>query len=101
MLIAIINERSNSIFGYKVTITSANLSNLKRTASGATEVFPYTIKYNGVNAPVNTVAGYTTTSNTILANVNKDLTIAYTGVPAESMVEGTYADTLTFTIAAQ
>lgn len=96
--VATINEKSNSLLGYKVTITSANLSNLKR--SGGSEVFPYTIKYNGTNAPVTSVAGYSTTSNTFPANVNKDLTISYTGVPSEQMVEGTYSDTLTFTISA-
>lgn len=96
--VATINEKSNSIVGYKVTITSANLSKLKR--SGGTEVFPYTLKYNEIAAPVSTVAGYTVTYTGGLANVNRDLDISYTGVPAETMVEGTYADTLTFTIAA-
>lgn len=97
--VATINEKSNSVFGYKLTITSVNLSNLKRTTG--VEVFPYTIKYNGVSAPVTSVSGYSVNSNSFPTNVNKDLTISYTGVPAEQMTEGTYTDTLTFTISAQ
>lgn len=96
--VATVNERSNSILGYKITITSANLSNLKRSAGP--EVFPYTLRYNGIVAPVTTVAGYSVSYGAGLVNVNRDLEISYTGVQPETMVEGTYADTLTLSIAA-
>ena len=96
--VATVNEKSNSILGYKVTITSLNLSKLKR--SGGTEVFPYTLKYNEISAPVSTVAGYSVTYPAGLVNVNRDLDISYTGVSAETLVEGTYQDTLTLTISA-
>ena len=97
--VATVNEQSNSKTGYKVTITSANLGKLKRT-DGA-EVFSYSLKYAGASVGLSTAAGSTfTTSTSAAVNVNKDLNISYTGVAAESMVEGTYADTVTFNIAA-
>jgi hypothetical protein len=96
--VATVNEQSNSKTGYKVTIASTNLGKLKRT-DGA-EVFAYTLKYGGSNVGLTTAAGTTfTTSSAASVNVNKDLNVSYSGVAAESMVEGTYADTLTLNIA--
>ena len=96
--VATVNEQSNSKTGYKVTITSANLGKLKRT-DGA-EVFAYTIKYGGSAVGLSTAAGTSFTTATAAAvNVNKDLNLSYSGIAAESMVEGTYADTLTLNIA--
>ena len=96
--VATVNEQSNSKTGYKVTITSANLGKLKRT-DGA-EVFAYTLKYGGAAVALSTSTGTSFTNSTAAAvNVNKDLAISYSGVANESMVEGTYADTLTLNIA--
>jgi hypothetical protein len=96
--VASVNEKSNSKTGYKVTISSTNSGNLKRT-DGA-DVFSYTMKYGGAAVALST--GGTTFSQMSAAsvNVNKDLAISYTGIAAESMVEGTYTDTLTLNIAA-
>ena len=97
--VASVNEKSNSKTGYKITITSANLGNLKRT-DGA-DVFSYSMKYDGSAVSLSTVAGTTITNSAASAvNSNKAVTISYTGVAEESMVEGTYADTVTFSIAA-
>lgn len=97
--VATVNEISNSKTGYSVTITSANLGNLKRT-DGA-EVFAYSLKYGGAAVGLGTVAGTTFSTQTGAAvNINKDVEISYTGVAAELMVSGTYADTVTFEIAA-
>lgn len=96
--VATVNEKSNSNTGYKVTITSANLGKLKR-ASG-TEVFNYSLKYGGAAVGLSTAAGTVFTSSAAASvNVNKDLTVTYTGVANELMVEGTYSDTLTLDIA--
>lgn len=95
--VATVNEISNSNTGYKVSISSANLGNLLR--SGGTELFPYTMKYNGsaVNlAAVQTISNPTAAS----VNVNKDVQISYTGVPTANMIAGEYSDTITFEIAA-
>lgn len=95
--VATVNEISNSSTGYKVTISSANLGKLIRT--GGTEAFNYSLKYNG--SAVN-LASPQIFSNPSAAsvNVNKDVAISYTGVPAENMVAGEYVDTVTFVIAA-
>lgn len=92
-----VNEQSNSKTGYKVTITSANSGKLKRT--DGPEVFSYDLTYGGAN--VGLAAGGSVFSNPAVAavNVSKDLNIAYTGVAAESMIEGAYTDTLTLNIA--
>lgn len=96
--VATVNEKSNSKTGYKVTITSANLGKLKRT-DGA-EVFSYSLKYGGSSVGLSTSAGTLFTNSSVAAvNVDKDLAITYSGIAAESMVEGTYADTLTLNIA--
>ncbi len=97
--VATVNEVSNSKTGYKVRITSANLSKLKRT--DGSEVFAYTLKYGGSALALSTSTGTTISSPTAAAiNVNKDLAISYTGAAAETMVAGTYADTVTFDISA-
>lgn len=99
LAVASVNEKSNSNTGYKVTVTSANSGSLKR--SGGSEVFTYTMKYNG--AAVNLSVANSEVTNVGSAgsvNANKPVTVSYTGVAAEDMVEGVYSDTVTFTIAA-
>lgn len=99
LAVASVNESSNSKTGYKVTITSANLGKLKRT--DGPDVFAYSLKYNGSAVSLGTTAGTTITNSSASAvNSNKSVTISYTGAAAETMVEGTYADTVTFSIAA-
>lgn len=97
--VATANEQSNSSTGYKVTVSSANLGKLKRT--DGSEVFSYTLKYGGSAVGLSTAAGsvVTNSSSASVVNANKDMSISYTGVAAETMVEGTYADTLTVNIA--
>lgn len=96
--VATVNEQSNSKTGYKVTITSAQRGKLKRT--DGSEVFSYSLKYGGAAVDLSTASGTVFTNSTAAAvTVNKDLAISYTGVAAESMIEGTYADTLTLNIA--
>lgn len=99
--IATVTEKSNSNTGYKVTISSANNGSLKRV--GGTETFAYSLKYGTTNLSAqNTLAGDTVIGSTAagLHNVQKDLSISYSGVAAENMVEGSYEDTLNLTIAA-
>ena len=99
LVVASVNEKSNSNSGYKVTISSINLSKLKRT--GGSDVLAYTMKYNGTVVALAGAAGTTITNSAATAvNLNKDVAISYTGIATESMVEGTYSDTVTFSIAA-
>jgi hypothetical protein len=96
--VAVVNESSNSNTGYKVTITSANLGKLKRT--GGAETFSYSLKYGGATVGLSTTSGsiFTNPATTIV-NVNKDLNISYTGLSPETMIEGSYQDTVTLNIA--
>lgn len=99
LVVATMNEKSNSKSGYKMTISSVNLSKLKRT--DGLEVLSYTMKYNGSAVALSSAAGSTiTNSSASSVNINRNVSISYTGISAELMVEGTYADTVTFTIAA-
>jgi hypothetical protein len=97
LAVASVNEKSNSNTGYKVTITSANAGKLLR--AGGSEVFAYTMKYGGSAVALSGSGTTISTASAASVNVNKSLAISYTGVPAESMVEGTYSDTLTLNIA--
>lgn len=99
LVVASVNEKSNSKTGYKVTVTSANLSKLKIT--DGPDILSYTMKYNDSAVDLSTSLG-TTFTNPAASSVNadKDVKISYTGVSAELMIEGVYDDTVTFTIAA-
>ena len=98
--VASATARSNSRTGFSVTFTSANLGKLKRV-SGA-EVFPYTMKVGGLNVGLSTASGTVfNIDQTSPMTLTRDITISYTGVAAETMVEGTYLDTVTLTIAAR
>lgn len=97
LVIASVNEKSNSNTGYTVNIVSDNLGALKR--SGGTETFGYALKLGSTSLNLSTVAGHTIThSSAALADVTNDVKISYTGVSNATMVEGTYSDTVTFTI---
>ena len=99
LVVGSVNVKSNSKTGYKLTITSANLGKLKRT-DGA-EVMAYTMKYGSAAVGLSTATGTVfTNSSASIININTDLKVSYTGVAAESMVEGTYNDTVTLNIAA-
>jgi hypothetical protein len=92
-------ETSNSIDGYKVRITSVNLGQLLR--SGGTERFDYQLKYGNQSLDLTTAQGHIISSNVYgVSNLSKDVQISYTGKTVESMVEGTYEDTITFEISA-
>ncbi len=95
--VASVRERSNSSSGYKVNVRSLNLGKLKRT--GATEIIPYTLKYGTSTVDLSTAIGQTfNNAITSVANVIRDVKISYTGTPEENLVEGVYADTVTFEI---
>lgn len=97
--VANVIERSNVATGYKVTLASSNSGALKNGTAGS---LAYTAKYNGSSVILSSTPQTVTnvTSQSSIANVTKQLAISYTGAAAETMVAGTYSDTLTFTIAA-
>lgn len=99
LLVGTVREKSNSNTGYKVKIASSNLGKLVR--GGGTEAVNYSLKYDGDAVDLSTVAGQTfNNAGAQVVNTVKDVSISYTGTPEESLVEGTYSDTVTFDISA-
>lgn len=97
--VASVRETNNTTLGYRVTLTSANAGQLKNGSVGS---LAYSAKYNGASVTLSTTPQTITNtgnSNTVV-NVLKPLAISYTGAAANTMMAGTYSDTLTFTIAA-
>lgn len=89
---------SNSASGFKVLVSSANMSNLKRL--GGNQLFPYTMKYGNIQIPLNSPTATEFLSDGVI-NTSDNLTISYTGKPLDTMVAGEYQDTVTFTISAR
>jgi len=97
-VVASVNEKSNSVTGYKVSISSANAGKLVHQSVSSSSI-NYTLRYN--SAAINLVTGQTITySSSLPANANRSVDISYTGVAHDLLIEGDYSDTVTFTIAA-
>jgi hypothetical protein len=59
------------------------------------------MKYGAASVGLSSTAGTTfTNASGSIVNINTALSISYTGVPSESMVEGAYNDTVTLNVAA-
>lgn len=99
LLVANVREINNTTLGYIVRVSSLNAGALK---NGPTNSIAYTAKYNGVtfNLTVAPVTVTTQGTQTSVINIVKPLTISYTGQPSENQFNGSYSDTLTFTIIA-
>ena len=105
--IANLTERSNRKAGYTVTLTSLNAGLtgnslfLADTAGGpGTDLIAYSLTYNGVIVNFANGSALLTDSNgrTSGSGIVKSLTVT---ISPSWLSDGTYADTLTFTIAAK
>lgn len=97
--IATLTEKSNSNNGYKIKISSLNLGKLQR--SGGVEKFSYDLKYGTIALDLSSADGASLSNSSYgVLTTSKDLTISYTGISSDRMVEGSYEDTLTFQIEA-
>ncbi len=96
--VANVTEKNNTALGYKVTLSSANAGALKNGTAGS---IAYTAKYNSTSVTLSATPTNITTSPAAssVVNVTKAFKISYTGVDTTTMMQGTYSDTLTFTIA--
>lgn len=90
-----VHEESNSGRGYKVSITSTNGGKMVHE-SQANSSLSYRMLYNNQN--VNLQSGQTFSYSDPRVNTDRDLRISYSGNGA--LADGSYSDTLTFTIAA-
>lgn len=105
--VATVTEKSNKASGYTVSLESANAvatgsnaASLNGTA-GNPDKLDYTLKYDGISVSFTGGSAIITdsTSTTSSSGVTKGLSMSYTANSA--LKEGTYEDTLTFTIAAK
>lgn len=104
--VASILERSNKRTGYMVVLQSVNAgmgdqASLDSSIDAITEKLPYTLSYDGY--PVSFQNGQAVITNSAVktpqAGSTKDLEITFYGADA-NLAQGTYSDTLIFTISA-
>ena len=96
--VAEVTEQTNSNTGYKILVKTANAGKLKNGSLGQVS---YTMKYDGsavALASTDTQAKSVATGG--VYNNTSDVEISYTGQSAASLTQGTYSDTVTFTIQA-
>lgn len=91
--VAEVREKSNSATGYKILVRSTNGGKLMN----GSEEFHYSIRYSGVSR-VLTNSDYEIRNVSTRGVTDSDVEISYTGVTPELMKEGSYTDTITFTI---
>lgn len=96
--VATVNEKSNSNTGYNVSISSTNLGKLVHS-SVSSSFINYSLKYDGSAVDLANGDSFTF-SSAASVDTNKDIQISYTGMAHESLIQGVYSDTVTFTISA-
>lgn len=99
LLVASVNEKSNSSTGYKIESDSLNDGKLVNS-SDTTQSITYSMTYDGNAVNLVGVDEVKNVSTSGVLDNNSDVKIAYVGAPHETRVEGTYTDTITFTISA-
>lgn len=97
LLVARVQEVSNSNTGYSISVSSQNTGNLVHTDNSAN--IPYTMKYDGQVLNLESTATISHPSVSAVSQ-NKDIEISYTGQSPEEAVAGDYEDTITFSISA-
>ena len=99
LLVASVNEKSNSNSGYKITADSLNNGKLVNQQD-TTQSVTYSMTYDGTSVDLSQVDEVKNVGTSAVHDNNSDVKIAYTGAPHETRVEGNYTDTITFTISA-
>ena len=99
LLVASVNEKSNSNSGYKITADSLNDGELVNQQD-PTQSVTYAMTYDGAAVDLTQTDEVKTVTASGVHDNNSDVKITYTGAPHESRVEGNYTDTITFTISA-
>ncbi len=96
--VAEVSEQTNSNTGYKILVRTANGGLLK---NGSLDEVSYAMKYDGSDvtlAQSDTEVKSESTGG--VYSYSSDVEISYTGQSAASLTQGTYSDTVTFTIQA-
>jgi len=97
--VATVYESSNSYTGYLLKARSENGSRIRNINSSVS--VPYSLKYGGASgvslSQEDKVIREETTGG-IINTSGKEVSISFTGVPANNLVSGLYNDIITFTI---
>lgn len=96
LIVGTVQEQTNSQTGYEIYVSSANGGKLLQQ-SGDDEL-AYNLKYGDTAVNFSSSAAVVDQSTPDGYNVSRDVKISYTGKAATEMIEGTYSDTVTFTI---
>lgn len=104
LAVASVLEKSNKKTGYTVVLSSLNAgtgTQASLDSSETLEKLPYTLKYDSSSVSLSGGSATITSSatKTPKAGTAKELTISFAGFDA-NLAQGTYSDTLTFTISA-
>ena len=99
LLVASVNEKSNSHTGYKITADSQNDGKLVNQGDNSQSV-TYSMTYDGSAVNLTSTSVVKNVGASGIYNDNSEVRIAYIGAPHDSRVEGNYIDTVTFTISA-
>lgn len=94
--VATLTGKSNVNAGYKITVSSANLGKLVHSSS-PTDFVNYTLKIDAASVALTSSSFVNYTGK---GSFSKDVSISYTGVDPFGLENGSYSDTLTFTISA-
>lgn len=95
--VAVVTEETNSNTGYKILIRTANAGKLK---NGSLDEVAYTMKYGGTAVSLSTTdTEVKNVSTGGVYDVDSDVSVSLTGSgSAAALTQGTYTDTVTFTI---
>lgn len=95
--VASVSEKSNTTAGYKIFARSDNGGKLDNAGLDSVE---YTMGYDGGGHISLTINDQEVKDNTTggVISYDSDVDIAYVGKVASALVQGTYSDTVTFTI---
>lgn len=96
--VATVNEISNSNTGYSVSISSGNQGALVHESVSSSQIV-YSLRYDGNSVDLSSGQTFTYSASASV-DVNRDVDISYTGVDHSLLIQGSYTDTVTFTIAA-
>ena len=97
--VATVREINNTANGYTVTLASANSGSLVNGVIGSVG---YSAKYDGGSVTLSNTPQTVTNAgpSSSVVNVLKSFDVSFTGTAPEDLMQGTYSDTLTFTIQA-
>ena len=95
--VATIQENSNTLNGYTITLTSAGAGNLVHETIGGSQV-PYTVKYDGLPFDLSTPQEVKDATTSGVVSDTSAFNVVYNAQNPATLPQGNYTDTVTITI---